>query len=164
MITKMKFLAIGINPSKQKGTKEFENFRSNSKSDKKINGAFGKLNLIYEKNYKFEDFINKQMSNKEFKELSNEEKIKLCEEYKPELLKKIKKFKPDYIFVLFKNDFCKGFSKFLNLFKNQIKIPIIHIRHPSSVSRWPKQFMTIEEYAKYIKNKIEKNEKQNKSS
>jgi len=152
-VEEMRVLAIGINPSKRKGIPIGTlNWRSNSPPDKIINGA---LTILFRNNYDFTDVINKQISNIEFKNLSDEEKSKLCEENRENLLKNIEKFKPDCILILSKSDFYKGFTEFVNSLKKQVEVPIVRIYHPSPVVRY-KRFKSIEEYAEDIREAIRK--------
>lgn len=145
----MKILAIGQIRSAL-APKEIPNWGSDSPPDKLINGA---LKIISDNQYYLTDFIAEKnaMRVEDFNKLTNEEKLKLCEENRKNLVKEIEKFNPKYIFILF-DKFFKGFPDFLDSL--QIEIPIICIYHPSYAAR--RKHFSVEEYIKHIRGRMKK--------
>jgi len=157
----MRILLVGINPSKQAKTEGCENYRSKSPSDQKIKGALeNELGLVYKNNFDFTDLIGLRTSNKEFGDLDNEVKLKLCEDNKERILNKIKEFNPECIVFMFAENSPQTRGWFTKEYRAELrektKLPIIYIKHPSSASGTygKRDEMTDEEYAGQIKSRL----------
>ena len=92
----MKVLGVGINPS-NRDRKAFH-FNSNSEPDISLRKSFSYC--FGEGNYQFTDLIKKRMSNKKFKQLTRDELLDLCNQYRKRFVEEVKEFKPEIIILL----------------------------------------------------------------
>jgi hypothetical protein len=156
---KMKVLGFGINPSTRVSGDNVKSWCTDSPPDPAVRDAFREI--FGKGNYKLYDVIRLTLTNEQFKKLGKEKKRGLCEDNEPELLNRIREFKPNYILLLTSN---ADITKFMDDLKEKHpEVPErIKIKHPAFFCRRKSEEWKEKEFKTVFKKHLEERLKEEK--